>query len=98
MAKTYSNSQRRDAASDRQAIFIALEEIYICESTVAKLLKRDHAQIEQFRENYENGEEMVPVILRQRFGGGYNIEEGRHRVIAAKLAGETCIEAFVVGS
>lgn len=98
MAKTNTCFKRGDVASKREATFVALEEIYICDSTLAKLLKRDHAQIEMFREAYENGDKMVPVILRDRFGGGYNIEEGRHRVIAAKLAGETCIEAFIVGS
>jgi ParB-like chromosome segregation protein Spo0J len=40
---------------------------------------------------------MVRVVLRPRFGGGYNIEDGRHRVIAAKQAGIAFIEAKLVG-
>ena len=41
---------------------------------------------------------MVRVVLRPRFGGGYNVEDGRHRVIAAKLADAGFIEALIIGS
>jgi len=40
---------------------------------------------------------MVRVVLRPHCGGGYEVEDGRHRVIAAKLAGVGFIEAIVVG-
>jgi len=77
-------------------IYVALAEVFMAESTVAKLLARDWAQIEQHRQSYESGEEMVRVVLRPRFDGGYNVEDGRHRVIAAKQAGIGFIEAKII--
>ncbi|MCA9801712.1 MAG: hypothetical protein KC777_06980 [Cyanobacteria bacterium HKST-UBA02] len=102
MGKTYSKKFRhrkgnREVAYD-DTIFVPLSEIYISDSTWAKLMERDHGQIEQMRKNFEDGRGMVRVVLRPRAGGGYNVEDGRHRVIAAKLADTGCIEALVVGS
>ena len=45
--------------------------------------------------DYENGADMVRVVLHDRVGGGYNIDDGRHRVLAAKLAGIGFIEAVL---
>jgi hypothetical protein len=78
-------------------ILVDLAEVVITEATMAKLLARDGAQIEQLRQSYECGEEVVRVVLRPRFEGGYNVEDGRHRVIAAKQAGVGFIEAKLVG-
>lgn len=78
-------------------VFVNLDEIFVSESTVAKLLARDGQQIESYRQAYENGEDMVRVVLRPRVDGGYNIEDGRHRIIAAKFAGVGLIEALIVG-
>jgi len=86
-----------DCDRDLSAVVVALADVFITESTIAKLLVRDGAQIERYRQAYECGEDMVRVVLRPRFGGGYNIEDGRHRVIAAKLAGIGFIEAKLVG-
>jgi hypothetical protein len=77
--------------------WISLDEIHMSESAVAKLLARDFHQIEEMRQRFENGGEVIRVVLHERAGGGYTIEDGRHRVIAAKLAGAGCIEAEVVG-
>ena len=101
MGKTYSKKFRhrkgnREVAYD-DTIFVPLSEIYISDSTWAKLMERDHGQIEQMRKAIEDGMEMVRVVLRPRVDGGYNIEDGRHRVIAAKLACAGVIEALVVG-
>lgn len=102
-----SDSGRRSYSSERSGnkqrtaadtIFVALSEIEITDSTWQKLLARDGQQIEQYRQAYENGEEMVRVVLRPRFDGGYNVEDGRHRVIAAKLAGVGFIEAVIIGA
>ncbi|MBS1992220.1 MAG: hypothetical protein JSS83_16975 [Cyanobacteria bacterium SZAS LIN-3] len=82
---------------DVDNILVALADVYITDATIAKLLARDGAQIERYRQAYECGEDMVRVVLRPRFGGGYNIEDGRHRVIAAKQAGIAFIEAKLVG-
>jgi hypothetical protein len=78
-------------------VVVSLADVYMTDATIAKLMARDGAQIEQYRQAYEYDEDMVRVVLRPRFDGGYNVEDGRHRVIAAKLAGIGCIEAKLVG-
>lgn len=98
MGKSYrSKFNDRDDNEDRGTIYVNLDEVYITESTVQKLLDRDGGQIEQMRVDFEDGREMVRCVLRPRAGGGYNIEDGRHRVIAAKLAGVCFIEALIIG-
>jgi hypothetical protein len=90
-------SQHKKAAERFQnTIWVALNDIYISDNTVQKLLVRDGAQIEAMRQQFENGEGMVRVVLHDRAGGGYNIEDGRHRVIAAKLAEVGFIEALII--
>jgi uncharacterized protein (DUF362 family) len=88
-----------DGASNAVAmsVVVALADVFMTDATIAKLLARDGAQIERYRQAYEYGEEMVRVVLRPRFDGGYNVEDGRHRVIAAKQAGIGFIEAKLVG-
>lgn len=103
MGKSYSCKNRQNRRHLREepaddTIFVPLSEIYISDSTWDNLLKRDGAQIEEMRRDIEDGREIVRVVLRPRCGGGYNVEDGRHRVIAAKLAGTGFIEAIVVGS
>jgi len=105
MGKSFRDRRKADfdsnfdagSGNDSNVIFVALADIFITESTIAKLLARDGAQIEHYRQAYEYDEDMVRVVLRPRFGGGFNIEDGRHRVIAAKLAGISFIEAKLVG-
>lgn len=102
MGKSYRHSYKSYDHNEREergniSVFINLVEVFISESTVQKLLDRDGGQIEQMRRDFEDGREMVRCVLRHRAGGGYNIEDGRHRVIAAKLAGICFIEAIVVG-
>jgi hypothetical protein len=80
-----------------EAVFVPLDEVHVPQRTLDKILRKDHGQIEKMRADFESGRTMVRVVLRNREGGGYNIEDGRHRVIAAKLAGESFIEAIVVG-
>jgi hypothetical protein len=86
-----------DNCGHSDVVVVSLSDVYVTDATIAKLLARDGAQIERYRQAYEYGEDMVRVVLRPRFGGGYNIEDGRHRVIAAKLAGMGFIEAKLVG-
>lgn len=76
--------------------FVLVEDIYVCNRTMEKIMRRDRAQVEQLRRNYEEGRHVIRVVLRPRHGGGYNIEDGRHRVIAAKLARVAFIEALIV--
>ena len=99
MGKTYHrNRYQADVSDECVTNLVALDDIYVSDSTWKKLLKRDFGQIERMRQDFEDGREMVRVVLRPRAGGGYNIEDGRHRVIAAKLAETGFIEALVVGS
>lgn len=78
-------------------ISVSLDEIFIPERSIERIMRKDHAQIEQMRADIENGRTAFRVVLRPHCGGGYEIEDGRHRVIAAKLAGVGFIEAIVVG-
>lgn len=102
MGKSYSGrrAHKRDASNNRghaATSFVALADIQITDSTWEKLMARDGQQIERYRQAYENGEDMVRVVLRPRVDGGYNVEDGRHRVIAAKQADVGFIEALIVG-
>ena len=91
MGKSFRDRREADFDDDNcegeGTIYVALDDIFITDATVAKLMARDGAQIEQYRKDYEYGARMVRVVLRPRVSGGYNIEDGRHRVIAAKFAG-----------
>jgi hypothetical protein len=93
----FDDNHKSDNNRDVNVIVVALADVFITDATVAKLLARDGAQIEHYRRAYEYGHDMVRVVLRPRFGGGFNIEDGRHRVIAAKQAGIGLIEAKLVG-
>lgn len=97
MGKSYKRDRFDDFEAGADTICVNLDEVYVSESTWKKLLDRDHGQIEQMRLDFENGRAMVRVVLRPRAGGGYNVEDGRHRVIAAKLAELCFIEAKIVG-
>jgi hypothetical protein len=82
---------------DYPTVTIGLDELYVPERTVERILRKDRAQIEKMRGDFEDGRPYVRVVVRPCEGGGYIVEDGRHRVIAAKLAGETFIDAIVVG-
>ncbi len=79
-------------------VLIDLEDVYVPERTWQKIMRKDLGQIERMLADFESDRNMVRVVLRPRFGGGYNVEDGRHRVIAAKLAEVGTIEAIIVGS
>ncbi|CAN5297937.1 hypothetical protein BH10CYA1_BH10CYA1_29010 [soil metagenome] len=94
----FDRSDRSDRSDAAEAtVWVALDEIYIADATWEKLLRRDGQQIEFMRDRFEHGFEMVRVVLHHRANGGYTIEDGRHRVIAAKLASAGFIEAIVIG-
>ena len=100
MGKSYRDRRDHDdnESIDNRVVYIHLDEIYVSDATWHKLMTRDGQQIEAYRQAYENGEEMVRVVLRPRYDGGYNVKDGRHRVIAAKQAGVGHIEAIIIGS
>jgi ParB-like chromosome segregation protein Spo0J len=79
-------------------VLIDLEDVYVPERTWQKIMRKDRGQIERMLADFESDRIMVRVVLRPRFGGGYNVEDGRHRVIAAKLAEVGTIEAIIIGS
>lgn len=89
---------KRNSGRYEDVVSVRLDEIHVPERTWERIMRKDHAQIERMREDFESGRDMVRVVLRARYGGGYNVEDGRHRVIAAKLAGLGFIEAIIVGS
>lgn len=82
---------------DDNVVIVNLDEVNVPQKQWDRLLRKDRGQIARMRADIENGREMVRVVLRPRLNGGYDIEDGRHRVIAAKLAGESFIEALIVG-
>lgn len=94
MGKSLNKNRLR---AEEDTVWVALEDIYISEGTWDKLLRRDGQQIEAMRDRFERGLDMIRVVLHYRVSGGYTIEDGRHRVIAAKLAGVGFIEAIVIG-
>lgn len=96
MGKSYKR-RGSDCELDDETTFVALDEIHVTDSTWHKLIARDHGQIEKMRQDFETGRSVVRVVLRRRAGGGYNVEDGRHRVIAAMLADVGGIEAIIVG-
>lgn len=98
MGKSKSYKDRFSSKKRDEIVYVALDEIHVTDSTWRKLMARDHGQIEIMREDYENGRDMIRVVLRPRVDGGYNIEDGRHRVIAAKLARIGFIEAVLIGN
>lgn len=87
----------RKGGMDRIERLISLDEIHIPEETVGRILRKDWAQIECMRRAYEFDHPMVRVVLMHHPDGGYNVEDGRHRVIAAKLAEVGFIFAVVIG-
>lgn len=101
MGKSYKERKHRDDESydvtGDETCYVSLQDIHISEETVAKLMHRDFHQIDLMRQTLESGGRLVRVVLKRRFGGGYHIEDGRHRVIAANLADTGFIEAKIVG-
>jgi hypothetical protein len=92
---SYSKLETRNRAYETEVV--NLNEVHVPERTLERIMRKDHGQIENLRRDYENGRSFVRVVLRPRCGGGYNVEDGRHRVIAAKIAGESFIEAIIIG-
>jgi hypothetical protein len=96
-AGCHKSAKSKKVLNRENTVWVALNECYIADNVVQHLLERDFGQIEEMRVQFEDGKEMVRVVLRGRVSGGYNVEDGRHRVIAAKLAGMTFIEAIIIG-
>jgi|GEM_PF-1142661 len=68
MGKSYK-SHREDRFGAATS-WVALEDIHISDSEVAKLLARDFHQINEMRQRIERGEELMPVSLHERASGG----------------------------
>jgi ParB-like chromosome segregation protein Spo0J len=93
-----ANKSREKRNREYETEFVNLDEVDVPQRTIDRIMRKDHGQIEELRADFENGRDIVRVVLRRRCGGGYNVEDGRHRVIAAKFAGVSFIEAIIVGN
>lgn len=89
------HSNRHD--HNENTVLVSLDDINVPKRMIEKLLRKDRGQIEEMRAAIEDGREMFRVILRPNISGGYDIEDGRHRIVAAKLAGASFVEALIVG-
>lgn len=78
----------------QDTLWVSLADIVIPEKTKASV-ERDITQLEKMRRDFESQKQMVPVVLRRRYDDLYTVEDGRHRVLAARLAGESHIEAII---
>ena len=78
----------------QESLEIPLSEICLSKKN-RKALKRDRKQIEELRKKLERGENEPAVILIRRSDGLYDLEDGRHRFLAAELAGAYSVTAIV---
>ena len=79
------------------AKLIPLERVKLSKKN-RKALKRDSGQIELLRRRYESGCDDVPITVIELEDEWYQLVDGRHRYLAAELAGEGYIEAIVTQS
>lgn len=87
--------RHRSSCESENIVSICLNDIHVPEKTVEKILRRDHAQINRMRRDFEVGKPYVRVVLRWNIKGFYQVEDGRHRVIAAKQAGIGWMDAVL---
>lgn len=75
----------------------AVRAIVLDEVVIAKKRRRGVClkTVERYRKLMEMGVEMPPVTVTQTIQGTYAVRDGRHRVMAARAAGEILIEAVV---
>ena len=93
MSNHFNSCNTRD-----NVVLVNLDEVHVPQRTIDKILRKDKGQVARMRADFEEGRDMVRVVLRPRLPHGYNVEDGRHRVIAAKIAGSGFIDAIIVGS
>ena len=89
--------RKHNRDGDESIVAVSLDLVKVPQRMFEKLMRKDRGQIEEMRSEIENGRTMVPVVLRPNIEGGYDIEDGRHRVVAAKLACASFIEAVILG-
>ena len=87
--------RRTEGFEDVCEISVPLAQIRLSEKN-RKRLRRDRGQIEELRQAYERGEDHPPIALLERVDGEFDIEDGRHRFLAAELAGIEVINARIV--
>lgn len=92
----HRNRKHGYKSSNEEIVEVAVDDIFVSEKNIQRVL-RDKTQIEKMRRDFESGRKMVRVVLHPRASGGYDVEDGRHRVIAAKAAGITYIDAVIKG-
>ena len=91
-----SRADREDGYWEESATqLVALAQIHLSKKNRVRLA-RDRGQINLLRQAYERGDSLPPIALIQRADGGFDIDDGRHRFLAAELAGLTLIEAEIL--
>lgn len=81
-------------ADGEELWIIPLEKVLLSKKN-RKALKRDRGQIDRMRQEIEAGREMLPIRVNALCDGTFQLVDGRHRFLAAELAGEVVIEAYV---
>lgn len=94
-SKLRGDATAKEKCAQEATVWVELDEIFMSDSTWNKLMRRDFGQIKEMRDRFECGLEVVPVLLTPRIDGCYNLKDGRHRFIAAKLADQCIIEAMI---
>ena len=93
--------QRRGAGPDSsnslaaRIVFIPVHAVVLSDRNRAALA-RDWAQVEDHRRELESGKELLPVKVRQRDDGRFDIEDGRHRFLACELSGQGYVSCIVL--
>lgn len=82
--------------SSSSAVYLTLDDIVLSKRN-RKALRRDRGQIDKMRAELERGSRLLPITVSLRPEGGYTIVDGRHRFLAAELAGFSGIEAIIKG-
>ena len=90
-------NNRNRGRNVENTVLVSLDQINVPTRMLEKLLRKDRGQIEKMRAAIEDDREMFRVILRPNISGGYDIEDERHRIVAARLAGASFVEALIVG-
>lgn len=89
------DNRREDGVAEANTQLVVLASIHLSQKN-RKRLARDRGQIEELRKDYECGVSLLPITLIERDDGGFDIDDGRHRFLAAELAGLTVIEALIL--
>ncbi|MFN8390714.1 MAG: hypothetical protein U0136_10525 [Bdellovibrionota bacterium] len=95
MHRNRGRDRRGTRESFEAIVSVPLALIHLSDKNRSRLT-RDRGQVEAMRKMYELGASMVPIKLIERGDGSFDIDDGRHRFLAAELAGASVIDAEIV--